>query len=98
MPDKCECRIKQRNEDEKKLLINRLSRIEGQIRGIKTMVETNVYCIDILNQVAAASAAMNSFSKELLSDHIKSCVVNDVAAGNNDKIEELLKMLPKLMK
>lgn len=98
MPDKCECRIKQRNDDEKKLLINRLSRIEGQIRGIKTMVETNVYCIDILNQVAAASAAMNSFSKELLSDHIKSCVVNDVAAGNNDKIEELLKMLPKLMK
>jgi len=98
VPDKCECRIKQRNDDEKKLLINRLSRIEGQIRGIKTMVETNVYCIDILNQVAAASAAMNSFSKELLSDHIKSCVVNDVAAGNNDKIEELLKMLPKLMK
>lgn len=98
MPDKCECRIKQRNDDEKKLLINRLSRIEGQIRGIKTMVETNVYCIDILNQVAAASAAMNSFSKELLSDHIKNCVVNDVAAGNNDKIEELLKMLPKLMK
>lgn len=98
MPDKCECRIKQRNDDEKKLLINRLSRIEGQIRGIKTMVETNVYCIDILNQVAAASAAMNSFSKELLSDHIKSCVVNDVAAGNSDKIEELLKMLPKLMK
>lgn len=98
MPDKCECRIKQRNNAEKKLLINRLSRIEGQIRGIKTMVETDVYCIDILNQVAAASAAMNSFSKELLSDHIKSCVVNDVAAGNNDKIEELLKMLPKLMK
>jgi len=98
VPDKCECRIKQRNDDEKKLLINRLSRIEGQIRGIKTMVETNVYCIDILNQVAAASAAMNSFSKELLSDHIKSCVVNDVAAGNSDKIEELLKMLPKLMK
>jgi len=98
VPDKCECRIKQRNDDEKKLLINRLSRIEGQIRGIKTMVETNVYCIDILNQVAAASAAMNSFSKELLSDHIKSCVVNDVAEVNSDKIEELLKMLPKLMK
>ncbi len=98
MSDKCMCHTKIRTDHEKKLLANRLNRIEGQIRGLKSMLEDDVYCIDILNQVAAVSAAINSFSKELLSDHIRSCVVDDVLAGKDEKIEELVKTLSKLMK
>ena len=92
------CRTKKRSEEEQKSLINRLSRIEGQIRGIKGMLESDAYCIDIITQSAAAAAALNSFNRELLSNHIKSCVADDIRAGNDETIEELLKTMQKLMK
>ena len=87
-----------RSDDERKKLLNRLSRIEGQIRGIRGMLDRNAYCPDILAQAAAANAALNAFSRELLSSHIRSCVVNDVRAGNDEVIDELLSTLQKLMK
>lgn len=98
--DKCNCshKTKERSEDEYKSLINRLNRIEGQIRGIKGMVENDAYCTDIITQVAAASAALNSFNKVLLSSHIKTCVADDIRAGNNDTVDELLAVLQKLVK
>ncbi len=89
---------KERSPEEYKKLVNRLNRIEGQIRGIRGMVERDAYCPDILAQAAAANAALNAFSRELLSDHIRSCVVNDVRAGNDEIIDELLTTLQKLMK
>lgn len=79
-------------------LINRLSRIEGQIRGVKKMVEEDRYCIDIINQVSAISSALNSFNKVLLSAHIKSCVVEDVKTGSDQMVDELCDTLQKLMK
>ena len=94
----CTHRIKKRTEEETKLMINRLNRIEGQVRGIRRMVENNAYCPDILIQVAAANAALNSFSRELLAQHIGSCVADDLRAGSDEKLEELLRLLPKLMK
>ena len=81
-----------------KSLINRLSRIEGQVRGIRGMVEKDVYCTDILIQVAAVNAALNSFNKELLSEHIRNCVASDIREGNDETIEELVAVLQKLMK
>lgn len=98
MKDNCTCHKKERDEKEKRLLTNRLSRIEGQIRGIKSMVDSDAYCIDILNQVSAASSAINAFSKELLERHIKTCVADDIKDGNDDKLSELCDMLKKLMK
>ena len=92
------CRKKDRSAAEMKDLITRLNRIEGQIRGIRKMVESDTYCIDILTQVSAASSALNSFTKVLLSNHIKTCVTEDIQQGNQDKMEELLKVLPRLMK
>ena len=89
---------KERSEKEYRDLINRLNRIEGQIRGIKGMVEKDAYCPDILIQVAAANAALNSFSRELLAQHIGSCVADDLRAGSDEKLDELLRLLPKLMK
>lgn len=94
----CHTKKKEREEKEYKSLINRLNRIEGQIRGIKKMVENDVYCTDILVQSSAVSAAINAFNRELLSNHIKSCVVNDIREGNDDVIDELLAILQKLMK
>lgn len=96
----CDCchRKKERSEEEYKSLINRLSRIEGQIRGIKGMLENDAYCVDVITQVAAATAALNSFNKELLSNHIKTCVADDIRNGNDETIDELLKTLQKLMK
>ncbi len=91
-------RIKERSEKEYKLLINRLNRIEGQIRGIKGMVERNAYCPDILIQVAAANAALNAFNKELLTNHIKTCVADDIRSGKDETIDELVAVLQKLMK
>ena len=79
-------------------MINRLNRIEGQIRGIKGMVEKDAYCIDILNQASAASSALSSFCKVLLSNHIRSCVAEDVRQGNEDKMDELVKTLQKMMR
>lgn len=91
-------RTKERTDEEYKSLINRLNRIEGQIRGIKGMVEKNAYCIDILTQSSAVSAALSAFNKELLSEHIKTCVANDIRLGNDETIDELLSALQKLMK
>ena len=87
-----------RSEECKKKLLRRLSIIEGQIRGIRGMLERDAYCPDILAQTAAANAALNAFSRELLSNHIRSCVVNDVRAGNDEIVDELLATLQKLMK
>lgn len=95
----CAChKIKERTETESKQLINRLSRIEGQIRGIRGMVEKNVYCTDILMQVAAANAALNAFTRELLGNHIRTCVANDIRNGKDETIDELVQTLQKLMK
>ncbi len=91
-------RIKKRDEKEYKDLINRLNRIEGQIRGIKNMVENSVYCPDILTQVSATRSALGSFSKVLLSNHIKSCVKNDIREGNDEVVDELVELLQKMMK
>ena len=87
-----------RSEEEIRRLVNRLSRIEGQIRGIKGMLEKDAYCIDILNQVSAANCALNSFTKELLANHIRSYVADDIRDGNDDKLNELVCTLQKLMK
>lgn len=94
----CCHKTKVRDEKEYKLLINRLNRIEGQIRGIKGMVEKNAYCIDILIQSAAVNAAVNAFNKELLTNHIRSCVAENIRAGNDEIIDELVAALQKLMK
>lgn len=100
--EKKECpychKSKERTEKEYKALINRLNRIEGQIRGIKGMVERNAYCTDILVQVAAANAALNAFNKELLANHIKTCVADDIRNGKDETIDELVAVLQKLMK
>ena len=94
----CCHKTKERTEEEKKKLINRLNRIEGQIRGIRGMIEKDAYCIDVLTQVAAANAALNAFTKELLSSHIKTCVAEDIRAGHDETIDELVATLQKLMK
>ena len=92
------CRTKDRSEEEIKDLITRLNRIEGQIRGIRKMVEEDAYCVDVLTQVSAAKCSLNSFSKVLLANHITTCVTEDVREGNTEKVEELVKVLQKLMK
>ena len=79
-------------------LTNRLSRIEGQVRGVKKMLEEDAYCTDVLTQVAAIQAALNAFNKELLANHIRSCVVSDIRAGNDEVVEDLVVTLQKLMK
>ena len=91
-------RHKDRSEQERKELLTRLSRIEGQIRGIEKMVENNSYCTDILIQVSAASSALNSFTKVLLAAHIKGCVAEDIREGKEDSVDELVQVLQKLMK
>ena len=101
MPGEKECcckKTKIRNEKEYKDLLNRLSRIEGQVRGIKGMVENSAYCTDILVQVAAVNAALNSFNKVLLANHIRTCVMRDIQAGKEETIDELVMTLQKLMK
>lgn len=96
--ENCCHRTKERSEKEYKDLITRLNRIEGQIRGIRGMVEREAYCTDILTQVSAVSAALNSFNKVLLANHMKSCVVEDIRAGKNETVDELVTILQKLMK
>lgn len=91
-------KTKLRSPAEYKRLINRLNRISGQISGIKGMVEKNAYCTDILVQVAAVNAALNSFNKELLAEHIRSCVAENIRNGNDEIIDELVRTLQKLMK
>ena len=92
----CSQRKKERSPEEYKKLINRLSRIEGQIRGIRSMVENGAYCPDM--QSAAANAALNAFNKELLASHLRSCVANDIREGHDEVIDELVVTLQKLMK
>ncbi len=94
----CCCRQTKRSDEQRRSLINRLSRIEGQIRGIKGMLEKDAYCADILTQSAAVSAAVNSFNKELLSSHIHTCVVRDIRSGDDEVVDELVSLLQKLMK
>lgn len=94
----CSKRKKERSPEEYKKLINRLSRIEGQIRGIRGMVENGAYCPDILVQSAAVNAAVNAFNKELLANHIRTCVADDIRSGRDDTIDELVLTLQKLMK
>ena len=96
----CRCfgRTKERGEKEYKDLLNRLSRIEGQVRGIRRMVENDTYCTDILIQVSAVNAALNSFSKVLLANHIRTCVADDIRNGKDETIDELVEVLQRLMK
>ena len=98
--EKCCChhKTKERSEKEYKDLIHRLNRIEGQIRGIKGMVEKDAYCPEILVQVAAANAELNSFNKVLLANHIRTCVAEDIRAGKDEVIDELVTTLQKLMR
>lgn len=97
MSDCCD-RTKERTAKEYKDLIRRLNIVEGQIRGIKKMVENDAYCTDILTQVSAANAALNSFSRVLLSNHIKTCITTDIKDGKEDSVDELISILQKLMK
>lgn len=95
----CHChKTKERSEKEYKDMINRLNRIEGQVRGVKRMVEEDAYCPDILIQVSAINAALNSFNKVLLAQHIRTCVADGIRNGEDDKVDELVTMLQKLMK
>ncbi|NSK18732.1 metal-sensing transcriptional repressor [Dorea formicigenerans] len=96
--ESCCHKKKERTEKEYKDLLNRLSRIEGQVRGIKRMVEEDAYCTDILIQVSAVNAALNSFNKVLLANHIRTCVAEDIRAGKEETIDELVATLQKLMK
>lgn len=97
MDDAC-CKTTNRSEEQKKKLINRLNRIEGQVRGIRTMIENDAYCNDVLVQSAAVGAAVNAFSREVLSAHIHGCVARDIRNGKDDVIDELIKTLEKLMR
>ena len=87
-----------RSEKQKKALINRLKRIEGQVRGIQSMLESDAYCNDVLIQSAAVNAAMNTFNRELLASHIRTCVARDIREGHDEVIDELVATLQKLMK
>jgi len=87
-----------RDKDEYTCLIHRLNRIEGQVRGIKSMVENDRYCVDILVQVSAIQSALNAFNKELLANHIRTCVVDDIRGGKEDAVDELCTTIQKLMK
>ena len=95
----CCChKTKKRSEEEYKSLIHRLNRIEGQVRGIRGMVERDAYCTDILVQSAAVTAAVNAFNRELLANHIRTCVADDIRDGKDEVIDELVATLQKLMK
>ena len=94
----CCCRTKERSEKEFKDLMNRLERIEGQVKGVQRMLEDNAYCPDIMVQVSAINNALNSFNKVLLAEHLKTCVVDDIKAGREDTIEELTETLKKVMR
>ena len=93
-----EMRHTYRTEEEKKAMMARLKRVEGQIRGIEKMVEQDQYCPDILIQVSAATSALNSFTKVLLANHVKGCVATDIKNGNDETIDELCNVLQRLMR
>ena len=94
----CCCKKTVRDQEELRKLMNRLSRIEGQIRGIRNMLENDAYCNDILIQSAAVTAAMNAFNRELIASHMRTCVARDLREGNDEVIDELVGTLQKLMK
>jgi len=101
MADVCSCcsgKHKERDEKEFKDLMNRLKRIEGQVRGVEGMLEKDAYCTDILVQVSAITSALNSFNKELLASHMKTCVADNIRQGNDEVIDELVSTLQKMMK
>ena len=97
MEETC-CRHKHREEAEYDALIRRLNRIEGQVRGVKGMVEREAYCTDILTQVSAVQSALNAFSRELLSSHIRTCVADGIRGGDTEVVDELVRTVEKLMK
>lgn len=96
----CSCCAKktERSDEERKKLMNRLKRIEGQVRGLQKMLENDAYCADILIQSAAVNAALNSFNKDLLARHLHTCVVRDIRAGDDAAVDELAELVKKLMK
>ena len=94
----CNIKKKERSPEEYKRLINRLNRIEGQVRGIRNMLENDTYCTDILIQVSAINAALNALNKEILGNHIRTCVANDIKNGKEETIDELVSVLQKLMR
>ena len=94
----CHQKTKHRSPEEQKSLVNRLSRIEGQVRGLRDMLQRDAYCPDILVQVSAVNAALNSFSKELLGQHIHTCVADGIRRGDDQVVDELVSVLAKLMK
>ena len=94
----CSQKTKEREPEELRRLLHRLSRVEGQIRGLKEMLQSDAYCPDILVQVSAATAALNSFSKELLAEHIHTCVADGIRSGDDQVVDELISTLQKLMK
>ena len=91
-------KTKHRDDEELRKLMNRLNRVEGQVRGVKKMLEEEQYCVDILTQVSAIQAALNAFNKELLSSHIHSYVVEEIQKGNTEVVDELCESIKKLMK
>ena len=98
MEEACACKKKHRTEEERTRLIHRLNRIEGQIRGIRGMVENDVYCNDVLIQCSAVNAALNAFERELLAAHIRTCVADDLRSGDDAVVDELMATLQKLMR
>lgn len=94
----CEKRKKLREESEERALLNRLKRIEGQVRGVAAMVEDDAYCVDILTQVAAISSALSSFAKELLSEHIRTCAAEDMREGKEGAADELVAVVSRFIK
>ncbi len=88
----------ERGDDQKKKLLNRLSRLEGQVRGVRKMVENDAYCNDILVQTAAISAALDAFSREVLRSHLKSCVIRDIREGRDEVADELMETLERMMR
>ena len=95
--DECGCRHKERSPEELTALLHRLNRIEGQIRGIRKMVEGGVYCTDILVQAAAAKSALNGFTRELIEQHLGTCVAQDLKNGNTEKLKEFMWIMNKMM-
>ena len=99
MENICACKkTKKRGENEIRALKNRLSRIEGQVRGVQKMLDEDAFCVDLLTQISAIRSALSAFSRELLSEHIKTCVTNDIKAGREESVDELVDIIGKLMK
>ena len=96
--EECLCRHKHRQQAEYDALIRRLSRIEGQVRGVRGMVEREAYCTDILTQVSAIQSALNAFSRELLSSHIHTCVMQDIQSGKLEVVDELVTTIQRMMR